>query len=362
MNELSLFTGAGGGVLGTHGLLGWRCKGYVEWEEYAQKVIRARIVDGILDEAPIFTDVREFVDSGAARQYRGFIDVVSGGFPCQPFSVAGKRAVDEHGNADDRDMWPATLGVIREVRPRFAFLENVRGLLSFNGGEYFRRILRQLSEIGYDARWCVLSARDCGAPHRRERIWIVAVRHTDSDLQSQKREIRKREVTESGRSGGNGGSEELPHASGAGAGENKRGLWDRSKGTNRGKNRPRQEMEHTTSAGLEGAKREKSKGGGERPTESGEELAHARREHGQPWNTTRMEADTGIGASCDIHNQSIGERWWDTDPADGATEPFVGRVAHGVAHRVDRLKAIGNGQVPIVAATAWQILTDDLQI
>ncbi len=88
MRELSLFTGAGGGLLGTK-LLGWTHIGYVEVNEYCQQVIRARIEDGFLDRAPIFTDVREFVQSGAARQYRGFADVVSGGFPCQDISVAG---------------------------------------------------------------------------------------------------------------------------------------------------------------------------------------------------------------------------------------------------------------------------------
>jgi hypothetical protein len=85
MRELSLFTGAGGGILGTH-LLGWTPIGYVEWDDYCQRVLAARIADGLIPSAPIFGDVREFVQSGAAEQYRGFADVVSAGFPCQPFS------------------------------------------------------------------------------------------------------------------------------------------------------------------------------------------------------------------------------------------------------------------------------------
>lgn len=126
MNELSLFTGAGGGVLGTHHLLGWKTCGYVEWNEYCQRVIAARIADGYLTSAPIFTDVREFVQSGAAEQYRGVADVVSAGFPCQPFSFAGSRA----GDSDERDMWPETIACIRIVRPKFVLLENVPGLLT----------------------------------------------------------------------------------------------------------------------------------------------------------------------------------------------------------------------------------------
>ena len=166
MNELSLFSGAGGGLLGTK-LLGWRNVGYVEWDSYCQRVLAQRIDDGYLDPAPIFTDVREFVKSGAAAEYRGFADVVTAGFPCQPFSVAGKRA----GADDERNMWPATIDCIRAVRPRFAFLENVPGLLVSG---YFGRILGDLAESGYDCRWRILSAAEMGAPHRRKRLWIVA--------------------------------------------------------------------------------------------------------------------------------------------------------------------------------------------
>jgi len=171
MRELSLFTGAGGGLLGTH-LLGWRPIGYVEFNEYCQRVIAQRIADGILPSAPIFGDVRQFVESGAAREYRGFADVVTGGFPCQPFSVAGKRA----GADDARNMWPATIATIRAVRPRYAFLENVPGLVSSG---YFGTVLGDLAESGYDARWRILSAAELGAPHKRDRLWIYA--HTQGE-------------------------------------------------------------------------------------------------------------------------------------------------------------------------------------
>lgn len=177
MRELSLFSGAGGGIYGSK-LLDWETVGYVEWEKYPQQVIAQRIKDEIFDEAPIFGDIRTFVSEGYARRYRGMVDIVTGGFPCQPFSVAGKREASN----DDRDMWPATLDVIKSVKPPVVFLENVPGLLSATVDNesdghvhYFGTILRDLSESGYDVKWCVLGADDVGGLHRRKRLWILAV-------------------------------------------------------------------------------------------------------------------------------------------------------------------------------------------
>jgi len=173
MRELSLFTGAGGGLLGTHHLLGFKCCGYVEWNEYCQQVIAARIRDGYLPVAPIFTDVREFVQSGAAKQYRGIADVVTAGFPCQPFSVAGKQLAGD----DSRNMWPATRDCIRDVQPKSVLLENVPGLVSCG---YIGRVLCDLAEMGYVGKWGVVGASALGAPHHRKRLWVVA--HAESKL------------------------------------------------------------------------------------------------------------------------------------------------------------------------------------
>lgn len=166
MRELSLFSGAGGGLLGTK-LLGWKHIGYVEYNDYCQRVIRQRIIDGILDNAPIFGDIRTFISSGCASLYRGVTDVITAGFPCQPFSNAGKRL----GADDERNMWLATIECIRLVRPRYALLENVPGLLASG---YFGTVLGDLAAAGYDCKWRVLSAAECGAPHLRERVWIFA--------------------------------------------------------------------------------------------------------------------------------------------------------------------------------------------
>lgn len=258
LNELSLFSGAGGGLLGT-ALLGFRPVGYVERDAYCQAVLQARIRDGFLDPAPIFGDIREFLEDGWADRYRGLVDVVTGGFPCQPHSVAGKQL----GAEDPRDMWPETADVLRRVRPPFAFLENVPGLASSG---YLGRVLGDLAELGFDAEWTVRSAADVGAPHLRKRLWILAVRRPLADA-------------------------------------------DR--------------------AGLE---------------------ERCRSEHAESEHSSVERCSEAVG-------ESACEGWWERDPADaGEPESFVGRVAFGVANRVDQLRAIGNGQVPAVVVSAWREL------
>ena len=162
MNELALFAGAGGGILGGH-LLGWRTVCAVEWEPYAASVLVQRQNDGILPPFPIWDDVQTF----DGRPWRGIVDVVSGGFPCQDISAAGKGA----GIDGERSgMWQEMARIICEVRPRYAFIEN-SPMLTTRGLDV---VLSDLASMGFDARWGVLGADDIGACHRRERIWILA--------------------------------------------------------------------------------------------------------------------------------------------------------------------------------------------
>lgn len=162
MNELALFAGAGGGLLASK-LLGWRTVAAVELDPFCREVLLARQRDGALDPFPIWDDVQTF----DGRAWRGRVDVVSGGFPCQPFSGAGKRL----GADDDRNMWPETCRIIRDVRPRYAFLENVPGLLASG---YFGTVLGDLAALGYRVAWDCLPASALGAHHRRDRLWVLA--------------------------------------------------------------------------------------------------------------------------------------------------------------------------------------------
>lgn len=161
--ELALFAGIGGGLLGTYG--DWDTVCCVEWNRYAAAILQARMSDGLLHECPIWDDVRSF--DGTA--WRGLVDVVSAGFPCQPFTTAGTQK----GADDTRNMWPATVRVIRQVVPRFLFLENVPGLMS-GKHRYIETVFGDLAELGYDLEWGILGAADVGAPHKRDRLWIAA--------------------------------------------------------------------------------------------------------------------------------------------------------------------------------------------
>ena len=242
MRELALFAGAGGGILGGK-LLGWRTVCAVERDAYAAQILAQRQNDGSLEPFPIWSDVCSF----DGKAWAGRVDVVSGGFPCQDISAAGKGA----GIKGKRSgLWSQMVRIICEVQPRYVFVENVPMLTNRGLGT----VLGNLAEIGFDAEWGVLSARSVGAVHLRERIWVLATN-------------------------------------------------DRS---------------------------ERIQRGGEK---------QIRRFKRFPWgkNVRRVE---------------------DLQSRPDLPEPIIRRNSDGVAFGVDRLKAIGNGQVPLCAAEAFRLLRD----
>ena len=240
------------------------------------------------------------------------VDIITAGFPCQPFSVAGKQL----GENDPRNMWPATIQAIRIIRPGAVFLENVPALLS---NKYTVTIFRDLRENGYEALPpLVLGAHHIGANHKRDRAWIVA--HSDQRGSQQGRDVTRRETRSITyrRSERPGMANPQRHPSGTGLCEGK------SEGKRRGR------------SGNECGEVSDASGDRNRLRKHEDEKLFLERK-------TSGEAGGPISeGGCEV--------LW-------ATEPALGRVAHGVANRVDRLKAIGNGQVPQVAATAWNILT-----
>jgi DNA (cytosine-5)-methyltransferase 1 len=298
MNELALFAGAGGGILGGK-LLGWRTVCAVEWEPYPASVLCARQNDGLLPPFPIWDDVQTF----DGRPWRGIVDVVSGGFPCQDISVAGKGAGIE---GERSGMWKHMARVVGEVRPRFVFVEN-SPMLIHRG---LARVLGDLATLGYDSRWTVMGAADVGAPHQRDRLWLV----------------------------GHATAPRLSQRSGIALGRSKK---------NKESQRPSSQVAHSN---VERRRSESQQS----ICSIGEKVCDESGRCGSIISNTdqaRLQVgDWSAGSSGPL--SSIEQcHWWHS-------EPDVGRVVNGVAARVDRLKAIGNGQVPLCAATAWRYLSE----
>ena len=169
LNYLSLFSGAGGGDLAFQHLLdGFRCVGYIDNESYCQRVIRQRQKDGLLDEAPIYGDIRTFISEGYAEAYQGMVDLIIGGWPCNQISyanISGEGLCGEHSG-----LWKEMAEVVRKIRPRYVFLENSPGITIRGLGD----VLRDLAKSGYDAEYDCISATISGADHKRERWWLFA--------------------------------------------------------------------------------------------------------------------------------------------------------------------------------------------
>ena len=273
MNELALFAGAGGGILGGH-LLGWRTVCAVEWEQYPASVLCARQNDKILPPFPIWDDVQTF----DGRPWRGIVDVVSGGFPCQDISAAGRGAGID---GERSSMWKHMARIVGEVRPQYVFVENSPMLTTRGLGV----VLADLSTLGFNAKWGVVSASDIGANHQRERIWIRAKQRDFFSHTQHDRDGRRQQQPES-----------------------------------------TQKAVGVANSGEIGFGGEKTK--------------------------QRVGGEFGFAKRC------MDRDWWSREPefTPRTIERNMGRVADGVAARVDRLKAIGNGQVPLCAATAWELL------
>lgn len=165
LRTLALCAGIGGLELGLRRAFPSRVVCWVERDAYAQRVLLARMRDGRLDDAPLWDDLSTF----DAAEWEGRCDLVAAGFPCQPYSTAGKKL----GPADIRDMWPHVARVVAEARPALVALENVARLVRARGG--LERVLADLAALGFDAEWCVVRASDVGAPHRRARLFVLGV-------------------------------------------------------------------------------------------------------------------------------------------------------------------------------------------
>lgn len=275
MRELALFAGAGGGILAST-KSGRRIVCAVERDAYAAQILAQRQNDGALPAFPIWSDVCSF----DGYRWRGVVDCISGGFPCQDISIAGNGDGLEGSRSS---MWFQMARIIGEVRPTRVEVENSPMLTSRGLGT----VLGDLASLGYDCRWGVVSAASAGAPHLRERIWILA--NAERMPCSQQHQV-----------------------------DMQRGWADQAKQTRMGS--------------------------------SFNDIPNSGREYVQGIQHQGIDPKRWAGSdSGPLRSFHLRPGWW-------TTEPSVGRVADGVANRMDRLKALGNGQVPHCVNLAWKTL------
>ena len=285
MKVLDLFSGIGGFSLGLE-RAGMETVAFCEIEPYPQKVLQKNF-SGV----PIYDDIRKLTREQLTKDGIGTVDLVCGGFPCQPFSQAGKQK----GFDDDRDLWPEMFRVIQEVRPRWVIGENVAGFVSMG----LDRTLTDLEGAGYRTEQVIIPACAVGAPHRRDRIWIVAW-----DTQSQR--VGKVGGISEGKNADAGGICKDGYVAHASSRNINNPAIRETQLDNGGK-----DVANSNHPGLEGC---------EKP--GGDE-------------NDRQKPDDQHAWGCDWR----GSQHW-------AVEPDVGRVANGIPKRVDRLKGLGNAVVP----------------
>lgn len=288
---LSICTGYAGIELGIERIFGsCRILAYVERESFAIQNLVEKIEKGKLATAPIWTNVETF----NGKPFRGKVNILTGGYPCQPFSVAGKRK----GKHDERHLWNDIRKIIREVQPQICFFENVEGHITLG----LSTVISDLEEMGYITTWGIFSAEEVGAPHRRKRIFIMG--YSEHNGLSTNTESRSCGETGNNIEEGEESSIQLKRT-----GESSNGRY------------------------IQGIERKLSNPTGERL---------------ERWTLQRGKEDSSKCYAWEVYSPDYGKHW--------ESEPNVGRVANGIRDRVDRIRLLGNGVVPQTAEKAFRTL------
>ena len=311
MKLLDLFSGIGGFSYGLE-KIGFKTVAFCEMDKYCKLVLQKH-----WKGVKIYNDVKEITKEKLESDGVELPDIITGGFPCQPFSVAGKQK----GTSDDRYLWPEMFRIIKEFKPRWVIGENVRNIISIQNGMVFENVCTDLEGEGYEVRAFNIPAASVGAPHRRERIWIVAIlgdsEHDGSstseiersfDKTSDDNKKRQNQTSKFKRTSRSRNSEDVANAESIKSREQTQ----------------RQGWENFTGRSFD------SRGDSKKRSEDNVANASAGRRASQE----EQISTRGNGTE----HQS----WW-------SVEPDVGRVAHGVPGRIHRLRALGNSIVPKVA-------------
>ena len=287
---LDLFSGIGGFSLGLESTGQFETIAFVEKDEFCQKVLKKNF-----NNIPIESEVRN------VKGDRYAADIVCGGFPCQPFSVAGKRK----GTSDDRYLWPEMLRVIREAKPRWVIGENVRGIINIEDGMVFKQVHSDLEAEGFQTKCFVLPAASVNAPHQRYRTFFIG-----QSMENSRRSLQSRGIKQGENADEDGQRDAHQFKRSGGTREN--ALANSNNG------HIRQEEEVRTRGNT-------SEPSSEDVSDTNEQMLEGQWQEPQ----RSQEEFTDISESG----------WWEL-------EPDVGRVAHGISNRAHRLRSLGNAVVP----------------
>ena len=330
---LSLYSGAAGLDLGLQlALSDARTVCYVERDAAPVAVLEANMRKGWLDEAPIWTDSGTF----DGEPWRDSVDILTCGFPCQPWSVAGQRK----GTDDERWLWPHIFRLVREIRPRSIYVENVPGLL--HGG--IEHVLGDLASVGFDAEWTSVRASDVGAPHRRERVFILGIT-SSSGLSTGRHREREHQVCDN-RNGAAQEDIELRGVGESGAGEGSEAL-----GNSRGSRPQEREVYVGQVVGQGGANMVNTDG--ERRWQQGDS---EQQPSGIDWGSRPLYWPPGPASP---QWAEISERYPELTPAKSEVRDLADGATRELA-RPDQLRILGNGVVPQQAALAYSVLSERL--
>jgi len=320
MNHLDLFSGIGGFSLALE-KVGFKTIAFCEREKYCRLLLQKH-----WKGVKIYDDIKKM----EGKDIKEPVDILTGGFPCQPYSVAGKQK----GTDDDRYLWPEMFRVIKEVRPTWIIAENVRGLINIQDGMVFETVCSDLESEGFEIQPFIIPAAGVGAPHKRERVWIVGYSKYNGSLTSKIRrgdkeadagaQERQDETIESKGTGGSRDNEIMENS--------RRTLRQGSELSKKNADESRQE---------DADKSERSSSTSESYVANTESFSSYGREFQPSKEKSGQERSTRI-ETRGINSYESDRNWW-------FVEPDVGRVANGIPGRSHRLKGLGNAIVPKIA-------------
>jgi DNA (cytosine-5)-methyltransferase 1 len=341
--------------------MGWETVAFVEKDKFCQKVLRKNFGRDI--------EIHDDITTFSGKPFCGRVDIITGGFPCQPFSAAGKRK----GRDDERHLFPAMLDVIRDVRPTWCVLENVRGLLSIESGRVFSDVISQLESEGFEVVTFCVPASAVGAPHRRDRLWIVAHAHSfgertgHREVQGTDGEVSERHDDAEPLAERDCDAENaISERGGIGTPEEPVGIRiERDIGAGNGVGL--HQLSHSTTADSTGRIRRRTGGtqSHERPQilREAETQGKADQLNGSNSNASnahiigqpRPRKLAGRGDTAASGEGEVDRTFDDDEPEAGWREPWpqvaarLCRMDARVSQRVDRLKSLGNSIVPQIA-------------